>query len=85
MTDITLAMTNGEWPLRTTHIKNRPDMIFKLIKTTALTAMTALSTTVFAHDGHGLSGSHWHSTDAWGFVALALAIGAALWISRGDK
>ena len=57
----------------------------KFIKTAAVSAMAALSTTVFAHDGHGLSGSHWHSTDAWGFVALALAIGAALWLFRGDK
>ena len=57
----------------------------KLFKTAAVSAMAALSNTVFAHDGHGLSGSHWHSTDAWGFVALALAIGAALWLFRGDK
>ena len=57
----------------------------KFIKTAALSAIVTLSTTAFAHDGHGLSGSHWHSTDAWGFVALALAIGAALWLFRGDK
>jgi hypothetical protein len=60
-------------------------MNFRLIKTAAVSAMAALSNTVLAHDGHGLSGSHWHSTDAWGFVALALAIGAALWLFRGDK
>jgi hypothetical protein len=60
-------------------------MNFTLIKTAALTAFSALSTTAFAHDGHGLSASHWHSTDALGFVALALAIGAALWLFRGGK
>jgi hypothetical protein len=60
-------------------------MNFKLFKTAAVSAMAALSTTVFAHDGHGLFGSHWHSTDAFGFVALALAIGAALWLFWGDK
>lgn len=38
-----------------------------------------------AHDGHGLIGSHWHGTDAWGFVALALTIAAALYFSRGGK
>ncbi len=38
-----------------------------------------------AHNGHGLSGSHWHNTDAWGFIALALAAGAALYFSRGGK
>jgi hypothetical protein len=57
----------------------------KLIKTAVLSATTAISTSALAHDGHGLLGSHWHSTDAWGFVALALAIGAALWLFRGDK
>jgi len=60
-------------------------MTANLIKTAVLSATAALSTAAFAHDGHGLSGSHWHSTDAWGFVALALAVGAALWLFRGDK
>jgi hypothetical protein len=60
-------------------------MNHQLFKAAALTAFSALSTTAFAHDSHGLSGSHWHSTDAWGFVALALAVGVALWMSRGDK
>ncbi|WP_300711780.1 hypothetical protein [Limnohabitans sp.] len=36
-----------------------------------------------AHDGHGLSGSHWHSTDAWGFVALGAMALAAWFIGRG--
>ena len=40
---------------------------------------------VFAHDGHGLSGTHWHPTDVWGFVALGGAIAVALWLSRGGK
>jgi hypothetical protein len=60
-------------------------MTFSLIKTAAVSAMAALSSTAFAHDGHGLLGSHWHSTDALGFVGLSLAIGAALWLFRGDK
>lgn len=46
-----------------------------LIATTALNAL--------AHDGHGLQGSHWHSTDAWGFVALAAMALAAWYIGRG--
>lgn len=60
-------------------------MNFSFIKTAALSAIVTLANTALAHDGHGLSGSHWHSTDAWGFVTLALAIGAALWLFRGDK
>jgi len=35
-----------------------------------------------AHDGHGPAGAHWHATDAWGFIALAIALGAAVWFSR---
>ena len=38
-----------------------------------------------AHEGHGLAGSHWHVTDAWGFVALGLGLAAAVWFSKGDK
>jgi len=37
-----------------------------------------------AHDGHGLAAAHWHATDAWGWVALAVAAGAAIWW-RGRK
>ncbi|NBU89182.1 MAG: hypothetical protein EBS16_08280 [Betaproteobacteria bacterium] len=32
----------------------------------------------WAHDGHGLTGSHWHATDVWGF-ALALAVAVVMW------
>ena len=31
-----------------------------------------------AHDGHGLSGSHWHAWDALGFAA-AVVVGVAVW------
>ena len=44
---------------------------------TALTALPAL-----AHDGHGLFGSHWHATDALGFVAVAGLIALAVWLSK---
>jgi hypothetical protein len=33
-----------------------------------------------AHDGHGLSGSHWHASDALGFVAVLVV--AAVWWAR---
>ena len=32
-----------------------------------------------AHEGHGLAGSHWHATDAWGFVAAGALVVLALW------
>jgi hypothetical protein len=40
------------------------------------------ATAVFAHDGHGLEGIHWHATDTWGFVAVATMVAVAIWISR---
>lgn len=53
---------------------------------TTATASALLATGALAHEGHGLtSPSHWHITDAWGFVALAAAVGVAIWLSRGGK
>ena len=47
----------------------------------ACAAMTG-ATAVFAHEGHGLGGSHLHASDTLGFgVVLALAA-VALWLSR---
>ncbi len=40
---------------------------------------------LFAHDRHGLDGSHWHASDVFGFVLLAVAIGVSLWFGRGGK
>ena len=56
--------------------------------TTLLIAACALSTgasTVFAHDGHGLMGSHWHSTDVLGFVAVGCLSAVAIWLSGRNK
>jgi hypothetical protein len=36
-----------------------------------------------AHEGHGLAGAHWHATDTWGFLCVALLAALALWSSRG--
>ncbi len=59
-------------------------------KLTALTARPALAasalltaaSSAWAHDGHGLGGSHWHTTDSLGFVAVAVLAAAALWLSQ---
>jgi hypothetical protein len=56
----------------------------KLKLPTALLVLSA-SSLAFAHDDHGLLGSHWHATDVWGFMALGGAIAVALWLSRGGK
>jgi hypothetical protein len=41
-----------------------------------------VSLPALAHDGHGLGAAHWHASDAFGFVAFAVAVGVAVWISR---
>ncbi len=36
--------------------------------------------TAAAHQGHGLPGdSHWHASDAWGFVMVAAVAVVAIW------
>ena len=47
-----------------------------LIPTLASSALPAL-----AHDGHGLFGSHWHASDALGFVVAGLLV-LAVWAAR---
>ena len=38
----------------------------------------------WAHDGHGLSGAHWHAWDALGFAA-AIVVGVAAWYLGNRK
>jgi hypothetical protein len=42
--------------------------------------MLAAHASTWAHEGHGMEGSHWHATDIWGVLA-AVAV-AALVLSR---
>ena len=51
-------------------------------KLIAVSVGITLANTAFAHDGHGIAGLHWHATDAWGFVAVAGMIAAAIWLSK---
>ncbi|MEK7344798.1 MAG: hypothetical protein AAB176_03825 [Pseudomonadota bacterium] len=44
--------------------------------------ITTAAVNALAHDGHGLSGSHWHSTDTLGFVVFAAMALAAWFIGR---
>ena len=44
----------------------------------ALSALLA-ALPALAHEGHGLFGSHWHATDALGFVGAAAAAALAIW------
>ena len=58
------------------------------LNATILIATYAMSTragTAFAHDGHGLAGTHLHATDVWGFVVVGGLAAAAVWMARRDK
>ena len=46
---------------------------------------TWFATHAFAHEGHGLEGSHGHATDAVGLIVALAAVAAALWFGRGGK
>jgi hypothetical protein len=53
-----------------------------LTKSLLTTALASSALAAHAHEGHGLFGSHWHATDALGFVAVVALVGVAIWMSR---
>ena len=48
----------------------------------ASSALLTAASSAWAHDGHGLTGSHWHTADSLGFVGVAILAAAALWLSH---
>ncbi|MFM9916445.1 MAG: hypothetical protein ACKVOX_11605 [Rhizobacter sp.] len=45
--------------------------------------MLSAASPAFSHEGHGLgSGSHWHASDAWGYLALAAVVAVSVWAGR---
>ena len=45
--------------------------------------LSLISGAAAAHEGHGLSGVHWHASDLFGpAVALALGAAAVWWMRR---
>jgi hypothetical protein len=56
-----------------------------LTRSTGASLMALWTATGHAHDGHGLTGSHWHASDSWGFLALAALVAVAVWASRNDR
>jgi hypothetical protein len=54
-------------------------------KLIALILMTTGTGVAFAHEGHGLNGLHWHASDVWAIAALAVAVGVAIYLSKGKK
>ena len=51
----------------------------------AVYALGTGATDLFSHENHGFSGSHWHVTDAWGFVAMGVMAAFAVWLYRNGK
>lgn len=55
-------------------------MIAKPLTPLLLLALPSLP--ALAHEGHHLPGAHhWHATDVFGYIALAVVIGLAWWLS----
>jgi len=52
------------------------------IKAATALATLALHASTWAHEGHGMEGSHWHATDSWGVLAAAVVAGL---VFRGRK
>lgn len=52
------------------------------MKTLLLPALALTTFPALAHEGHGLFGSHWHATDALGFVAVAAVVALAIWLCK---
>jgi hypothetical protein len=50
----------------------------------AASTLLAASVGAWAHDGHGMAGSHWHATDIAGFALVAVLAGLAIFFSRGE-
>ncbi len=48
----------------------------------AVGAVLTSTPLTYAHDGHGLMGSHWHATDLWGFLAVGVLLAIAIWQGR---
>ena len=49
------------------------------------TCIALTGTAAWGHDNHGLSGAHWHATDAWGFVVTGLLVALAIWLGGRGK
>ena len=50
----------------------------------ASAALAAASQAAVAHEGHGLTGLHWHGGELLPLLAIALAVGLWLW-QRGRR
>ena len=53
------------------------------MKKISLLLVSAIGTAALAHDGHGLgSSTHWHASDALGFVIAAALVAVAVYFGK---
>jgi len=52
------------------------------IQTTAALATLTAHASTWAHEGHGMEGSHWHATDIWGVLAAAALVALVFYRRR---
>ena len=45
-------------------------------------ALSNLGNTAWAHEGHGLGSTHWHATDALGFVVAAALVAVTFYFGK---
>lgn len=55
------------------------------IKMLAVAPLCIGAAAVFAHEGHGLAGTHWHATDTFGLLLVGGLAALAIWLSGGGK
>ena len=53
------------------------------MKKLLLATLAGATPWALAHQGHGLLGSHWHASDAWGFLVGGAVLAPVLWTRRG--
>ena len=54
-----------------------------MIKHLLAAGLAPMAGLALAHTGHGLPGSaHWHPTDAWLCLGVAVVAAAGLWLQR---
>ena len=53
---------------------------------TCIRLFPLLPSLAVAHEGHGIEGaSHYHATDVWGFVSIAVAAAVVWWFTGRGK
>ncbi len=52
------------------------------LRSAFITTLMTMAVNASAHDGHGLTSTHWHATDTLGFVLVGVLALAAVWFSR---